>query len=276
MTKIITQNKLSISFALHSVGRVKEICKPLTEYLGIRFFGYMKLYNDCSYLLLHNGYNDFIRKHMETIRGQDAHFKNEFRNTLADGPNFFLWPIKYKTLSPISSLHDEFNIWHGFSINYRHPEYIEHFAFAFNKNADDKSHFYLQNASLLAKFCDYFKIQVYDLIDCANKNKLAIYEDKFDISCLEKIEIKRKEFFDEINKPNNRQLINQNGDLIKLTKREADCMSIFMQNRTIKEIGKHLELSPRTVERYIENVKQKLGVNYKSQLVDIFSNISKV
>ena len=53
-------------------------------------------------------------------------------------------------------------------------------------------------------------------------------------------------------------------------------MSIFMQNRTIKEIGKHLELSPRTVERYIENVKQKLGVNYKSQLVDIFSNISKV
>ncbi len=270
MTKIITKNKLAISFALQVTERVKEICKPLTEYLGISCFGYMKIYNDCSYIALINGHEAYLQKHHETIQTQDQQFSDNMRKMSYGGPHYFLWPTKYEKLPPIISLHDEFNIWHGFSINYRYQDYIEIFAFAFDKHSDDKSQFYLQNLQFLTKFCNYFKIQAADLIDCNNKNKLAIYKDKFDISYLEEIEINRKKFFDEINKTKSLQLINKNGELINFTKREAECISIFMQNRSMKEIGKHLDLSPRTVEHYLENVKQKLGVQYKSQLVDIF------
>ena len=65
-------------------------------------------------------------------------------------------------------------------------------------------------------------------------------------------------------------LTNKNGEVVNLTSRESDCISIIIQGRTMKEIGRMLNLSPRTVERHIDNIKQKFEVHSKGQLIDIF------
>jgi len=273
MTDIITINKSALLFSISAAERVKKICKPLTDYLGITCFGYHRIYNDCSYLSIMNGHEEYHKKHLETIQTQDPHFLDNIREIGYKEPHFFLFPTKYKKLPPIISLHNEFDIWHGFLIGYRHKEYVEMFCFAFNKDSDNKSQFYLQNSQLLVKFSNYFKTQADDLINSKDKKKLAVYQEKFDLSYIEETYKNKQQLFNESISHQNLSFTNKAGNLVHLTTRESDCISILMQNRSMKEIGKLLNLSPRTVECHIENVKQKLEINYKSQLVDIFSNI---
>lgn len=51
-----------------------------------------------------------------------------------------------------------------------------------------------------------------------------------------------------------------------LSQREHECLKYFASGKTIKQIAQFLKLSPRTVEHYIENVKNKMGVSTKTEL----------
>jgi DNA-binding CsgD family transcriptional regulator len=62
--------------------------------------------------------------------------------------------------------------------------------------------------------------------------------------------------------------IQSDNGLVILTKRESDCIRFLAQGKSMKESAKLLKLSPRTVESYINNVKNKTGFNYKSELLN--------
>jgi DNA-binding CsgD family transcriptional regulator len=53
------------------------------------------------------------------------------------------------------------------------------------------------------------------------------------------------------------------------TKREAECMVWLLKGKTINSIAALLELSPRTVEYYIKNMKTKIGCRTKFELIDL-------
>jgi DNA-binding CsgD family transcriptional regulator len=57
-------------------------------------------------------------------------------------------------------------------------------------------------------------------------------------------------------------------DGIKFSKREIECLRYLKQGRTAKEIARFLEIEPRTVESYINNIKLKLNCHKKTQLLD--------
>ena len=54
---------------------------------------------------------------------------------------------------------------------------------------------------------------------------------------------------------------------IYLTNREQECVYFLMQGQTLKEIAYHLDLSPRTVEFYLKNVKHKLNCRTKFEIM---------
>lgn|SRR3990167_3788943 len=54
---------------------------------------------------------------------------------------------------------------------------------------------------------------------------------------------------------------------IYLTKREADCMFLLVQDMTIVQTAEKLGLSARTVEFYVKNLKFKLHCGSKKQLI---------
>jgi len=56
---------------------------------------------------------------------------------------------------------------------------------------------------------------------------------------------------------------------MNLTKREVDCLNYTIQKKTSKEIAKMLKISYRTVEKYLENIKRKMHVHSKQELMDI-------
>lgn len=52
------------------------------------------------------------------------------------------------------------------------------------------------------------------------------------------------------------------------SKRETDILRHLVRGKTAKEIAKILELSSRTVEHYLENIKLKMHVSSKSELIE--------
>ncbi len=54
---------------------------------------------------------------------------------------------------------------------------------------------------------------------------------------------------------------------VYFTKREAECLMHMLQGNTIVATAKMLQLSPRTVEFYVKNMKMKIGVTTKAQLL---------
>lgn len=62
----------------------------------------------------------------------------------------------------------------------------------------------------------------------------------------------------------------RNNNLIKeisLTPRQNQCASYLLQGLTFKEIGQHMNISARTVEHYLDNLKLKLSCKNKTELI---------
>ena len=55
---------------------------------------------------------------------------------------------------------------------------------------------------------------------------------------------------------------------IYLTYREAQCMLLFIRGKTVAKVAEQLALSPRTVEYYLNNIKDKVNCRTKSELIE--------
>lgn len=58
-----------------------------------------------------------------------------------------------------------------------------------------------------------------------------------------------------------------------LTTREKECLQFISKGYTNKEIARQLSLSPRTIEWYVENIKTKVGVYKRTDLIKTFSHV---
>ncbi len=54
----------------------------------------------------------------------------------------------------------------------------------------------------------------------------------------------------------------------QLSERELDCLFYLLRGNSMKKIGKQLDISPRTVERYLEQSKYKLNCENRADLVE--------
>ncbi len=55
---------------------------------------------------------------------------------------------------------------------------------------------------------------------------------------------------------------------IYFTRREAQSLYHLLKGKTISETGRDLKLSPRTIEFYVKNMRLKLGVYSKDELLE--------
>lgn len=55
---------------------------------------------------------------------------------------------------------------------------------------------------------------------------------------------------------------------MQLTTRELECLFYVLKGKTSKHIGKTLNISYRTVETHMSNVKSKLNIRNKSELIE--------
>ena len=124
---------------------------------------------------------------------------------------------------------------------------------------------YINHAQTILNFFLYFKKEAKELLQQA-KNHTFDYD--FSVKKQKKI------FPDEI------QTVNYNGfsslyDIADvLSNRELECLKLASSAMSIKSIAKKLKLSPRTVESYLINTKNKLNCNTKNEMLDLYYAVS--
>ncbi len=163
-----------------------------------------------------------------------------------------------------------FNVHYPFYLFEIYENYYESFAFATPIDNPAIINFYLNNLTLLENFKHYFRDKAASLIKRASINKIHLLDSMR--SNIQKLNInKNPEVLFNVKK----YRFNYNGKSLSLSKREMESCQYLGQGYTAKETANLLKISPRTVEQYLNNVKEKSGLKTKSQIADLMMRLIK-
>lgn len=130
------------------------------------------------------------------------------------------------------------------------------------------SEFYLSNTNLLLRFCNYFHEQASDLLKLADKNENLIFLPKTFLQKMDSHNLSIDDFIKETQVK--KHMIDTPRGLVSISKREMQCIQLLNQGSSAREVAEKLFLSKRTIETHINNIKNKLNITGKSDLIKFF------
>lgn len=269
----IPENQAALSYNLAILDKLEDLGKPLFDNLGVKAYGYAKFFLDG------NGYIDlfsdmrwqhhyFEHFNCTSLIQKDLEVLKEVFKTSNIG--YVLWGNSdVEKTSPIVAASYEFNLWHGLRIYEKHADSVECWHFAAHIENYQIVNLYLNSLDLFKHFILYFRDKTSSFINTSKTGILAKLEEGVDHGVVMSDFSQQKQDF--LNNTSIDHYHLKNGDYkIALSKREAQCLNYLQQHKTIKEIARFMELSPRTVESYLNNVKMKAGCPSINALLDIF------
>lgn len=248
-----------------------KICKPLFQYTPITFFVFGRLYYDgnCIFLSQEPELDYFVFKQdlMPTV--EELHLNSSHYVLMSKDfaiPEMAIYPEPYLKNIQITA---EFGIPHRLFLLFYFPTHIESFEFGINQDSKNVMEFFMNHVQILEKFCTYFRDAGRDLINHVDKTRVS-----FD-NVIEPIHFTNfnsqdyfyNEFLDAIKLK--KYAVQGRGGNTTLSEREFECLLWSAKDKTAKQIGKILSLSPRTIEDYLLNVKNKLGCKSKLELIEL-------
>lgn len=265
--------------------RIKALCEPLYK-LGVSHFGYMDLFNDGSYYTLGDDLN-LVKAYLITVCEPVFFFKAETLNNLSTIYRYSLLPYDMEVFKRrfegkkdhvIKLLYD-FNSYNFVIYRTNNEGVFECYNFGVKKhNISDTSisQFYLTYLPCFKHFMDYFSEKTVEFNYTKIQSNRAYYEMWYampDLSQDEQVTEKIKHFFTEA--VINRTYIEGRNKKIKLSPRQAECVKYLSEGYRVKGIANLLDLSPRTIEYYLSNIKQKTGQSSRIQLIQSFIGNNK-
>ena len=134
----------------------------------------------------------------------------------------------------------EFNIANGLCFVERFPDHYHLIAFATEVYQPGAIDTYLNHIEDLQTFIKRFQNEQKKLIEIVDANRIAVPKSKQDVN-LGKMFVTQEKYFV--------QFAQVKG---YVTFQEQACLKYLAQNQSYKEIAKHLNISPRTVETYFQ------------------------
>lgn len=244
-------------FSIKSSVNVKEICDSVLSSIGITYFNYIKVYhNDCSRELLTN--NPEWIKHFYKEGLYHSVGAIDVEHLLPKG--YFLWSELNEKDPVYLEGRDYFNIDNGISFVIKRPSVTYLYIFASSQENYKINNFYSGNIDLLKRFIHYFTDRGQDLIKTAADNRIYLPEKQ--IINMERVNNndftqEQKNIFLEKTEVNRYFILNESDDLY-LTKKQAESAKYFSEGFTSKQIARKMDISFRTVENYLYEVKDKI------------------
>lgn len=265
------RNKSAFQFSSQASSEVKKICEPLDR-VGIRFFRYLRVFEDCSYITLMNGYNEFLANYYDVIHDLGNYWGKSIRYTESkDKPFYLVWPMDGFNRDINMSLFYNHNIWNGISLIYKHKEYIEIVSYAFDRNSSQGGNLFLNCQNFLEDFASYFKQHLGAIIGEAEQSKRAVFSNKFKIFARSKEFVEQKNTLDSIKDVSiDANILDTDRGVVRLTDKERECLEMFAQGKTAKDVAREVDISHRTVEYHMFRMKHKTGASNKSDLLELF------
>lgn len=275
-SEVDDRNLSAYQYSLANFEQFSAICQPLVNHLQVKHFSYIKMFPDSSYL------------HFSTEPSwQKFYYENILHTSIIlDGESLIkepdveggliqtFWPIEPN--SQLTQAVYDYGFWGGLIFTKFSADHTERWVFSSNRSESKLIGFYMQNISLLLKFIEYFNYRAHDLIktDSENRHKLAIFKNGIIYPKAQpnlRLDLSVEQFLNEINIEgavfNN---IFKTGKIF--SPRELECFGHIVCGGTTKEIAKNMQISPRTVEVFIKNIKEKTGYCSRSDLVRLYQN----
>lgn len=239
---------------------VQGICLPLFEGFGINAFSYSRVFPDGSRSELWSDpdalHHTFInKKYIAQNYTPDNYNNNEryvYLMSKASQSREEMGKMYVKQLLDQREIFDHDNC---FLIVNKMPELCEYFIFYTSKQFETGVNFYLNHLHQLENFSSEFKEKAAKLIQLVDTDKIV------------------KPWRERSTNDPNIQTVSKSVNVKQetfpslLTKREKQVAQHIIEGKTALESAILLGISKRTVESYIDNIKNKYACNTKPQLV---------
>lgn len=248
------------------IPHVKDICAEYFRHLDLHFFGHVTVSPDGKYHFMCSKHDwpeyRFVQGGIAPIGFTLYHqIENSILLPSMDTGADLGW-----TDQDILVAKERFGIKSPMVIFRKFDDHYEGFFFDLHdKKAYEK---YLQNFDLFENFIFYYKDKAHKILEKAAENRLQVHEQHLQ----EKASIVTTSDLKEQNDkllPKQYFLYHRSKNYA-VSSREYQCLSLLAHGEKIKEIARSINLSARTVESHLVNLKHKLDLDTLSQAIEIY------
>lgn len=259
---------------------LRAICKPLNK-LNISYFSHVNIDKEGQFSALTNN-PEFHTHYLEnSYYHADIHLSE-----LGQSSKLIIWDAL--GFDGISQKMDDdaeaFNIRHTFTIVEKNSFGDNYYHFSTHIRDGSFNQIYLSNLDLLNMFIKHFNSTIgqskelskaYDIKFTIDQNEAA-----YSIGEFQHLEIIRSDFMREISlnsavEMETRRIFKNSTFLIhkdthravSLSKQQTRCLLLLMQGFTATETANQMNLSHRTINHYLENLRDKLGCRNGKELI---------
>ncbi len=237
---------------------VKKCSKAFCDKIGIYVFAYSRIYDEgrASWITSNADQDHFLLDSNVIYHEPTFNTKEHVK----EGASLWFCDKKFPGSDKFyAERRKRFNMDHGLILSRHKKGYLENCYFSGSLDKKPLYNLFANEQALFYAFMDHF-------ITGLDKKLLTILTDALPFS----------EFITEP-RVENEHVVDRD-DLLKLcglsplaslSEREKECLILFSKGYTYEAIGKTLFLSSRTVEHYIESVKNKTGKTTRPELYKI-------
>ncbi|MDQ2994261.1 MAG: helix-turn-helix transcriptional regulator [Pseudomonadota bacterium] len=259
---------------------VCRICQPLFQNSPITYFEY-SLYYDTGEAIALTSYPDLgMRCYNNSMTPRFDEFKLmslgglKLINLSHDMPLVFTADyLRDRYENNIAFASDD-NIYHRLYFVERRSDHYMATGFGTRDSSKAIQNFYLNATPFLENFIRYFEHHAEEMISSHVQTKRIMLPDYFDPKIMQSINLEPAFSMLDLNFPI--EIPSSNPvHAFNITKREEDCLLLIAQGYTMKNAARKLDISPRTVEMHLRNLKEKHGVYTRNELVDLWHHHCK-
>ncbi len=258
-----------------SADMVNKTCYELFKNTPIKYFAYYKFYDSGTLgsfvsnptLTVDLFHDDALANHGDLAALQKYGIRSIFLSHILP-PLQGVADFDFEKFQKIISHAADHGSYNALVISDRFHDYYRCCIFAVNISHESVFNFYINSFNQLSKFINYFEENCREAISEDLDSRIILPNSKPSIALdFDTTQSFLKEnCFDFLQ--GNFQSISDKSTL--MTHRERECLTLIAQGYTMKTAAKKLDISHRTVEQHLRNIKDKLGLQTKSQLVEIW------
>lgn len=255
-------NQLAVQYNKRINKKIIEICTPLFENFGFTYFTYVRFMPNKKRLYITSS-QEWIELYVDRQMQNDPKHEEKVMLPVLD-KKYVLW-----------NSHETNDVFYaGRQLGRKNGIYIhqknEMYMFAPKPDKQDLINLCISNQSILNHFIFYFKSHATDMLYSEEAEKCMLVS-KYEKLITETEEEKRiKNFFkDTLLK---KFYLIHNARKVSLSRREVECLLYLAKGKPTGVAAKLMGIGTRTVEFYLNNIKEKLDCFSKAHVIEVFSN----
>ncbi len=258
-------------YIIKYANQISKATRPLRDHFGISYFTYHKIDADGKYVVLVDR-PDWAENYVtEQLFRNDPYLRHPavYQSGISLIGSYGSKEYKKNILEAGKKV---LGVDIGAILIQKNDSLVEFFGFFGSKKDSFLESLYLNHSPLLKSFAIHFKKELRSILTDMEKSSSLLVDLKGkDFFCEENIDPNialptRLAYYKDLGMKSEIEKIGQ------LSSRERQCVKLLVQDKSAKETAIILGLSPRTVEFYLENVKDKLFCFSKLELAKLVKN----